>query len=399
MKSFSFYYLLSLSLFFISCNNDDTEGVDNIEGVLFFQDFRNDKSIDNFDGIEKTSNFISSEGLIICDSINPVYLTRDYSLSERSLELLCCYSNNAICSISNSISGSKYIIDINRKCLIIDGNLYNVDFLEPNVDFIFSIEKNYNRLYVKIYNSITKNEFIVNMINDGKGGCGKGNINPNSSEIQMPHGFYCINSLSGETTCKSIKVSTPRKRIRVLIYGDSITETEVYYPSSSFHQSWPQLVRQKIESTVTSGFSGKKIDDLIPIMKNEIPYLDVDYVLITIGTNGGNTIENLSEMVRFLLSNSIKPILNHIPCNESDSQLSVNQVIDKVRNTFNIAGADFDLATQDENGQVDKSMMFWEDYGPDYIKYRHDYWHHPNEKGSHSMFIQLMKDVPELFIE
>lgn len=63
--------------------------------AFFFQDFQKDKSIDNFDGIEKSNNYFSSEGLIICDSINPVYLTRDYSLSERSLELLCFYSNNA----------------------------------------------------------------------------------------------------------------------------------------------------------------------------------------------------------------------------------------------------------------------------------------------------------------
>ena len=51
----------------------------------------------------------------------------------------------------------------------------------------------------------------------------------------------------------------------------------------------------------------------------------------------------------------------------------------------------------DEYGNVNKTKMFWEDYGPDYIELKHDYWHHPNAKGSEAMFKQIKEDVPELF--
>ena len=92
------------------------------------------------------------------------------------------------------------------------------------------------------------------------------------------------------------------------------------------------------------------------------------------------------------------PILNNIPSNESGTQVSVNEVIDRVRRTMELQGARFDLATSlaGDGKEVDKSMMFWENYPPE-IYGGWQVWHHPNEKGSKAMFEQALKDLPELF--
>jgi len=51
------------------------------------------------------------------------------------------------------------------------------------------------------------------------------------------------------------------------------------------------------------------------------------YVLVTIGSNGGNTEDNLSELVEYILLQGSIPILNNIPCNESGTQQEANRLI------------------------------------------------------------------------
>ena len=131
-------------------------------------------------------------------------------------------------------------------------------------------------------------------------------------------------------------------------------------------------------------------------MKNELPYIQCDYVMVTIGTNGGNTEENLSELVRYIREQGAIPILNSIPCNESGTQIENNQLIEQVRKKFGINGCKFDIATSlnGDGKEVDKSMMYWEDYTG---SYGWQIYHHPNEKGGESMYKQTLIDIPEIY--
>jgi hypothetical protein len=128
-------------------------------------------------------------------------------------------------------------------------------------------------------------------------------------------------------------------------------------------------------------------------IKNELPYVKAKYVMVTIGTNGGNTEENLSELVEYIVSQGSIPILNNIPSNESGSQVPINIQIEKVRQKYGIKGCKFDLATSlnHEGKQVDNTTMWFEDY--DWGKI----YHHPNVKGSLQMYTRTLIDVPEIY--
>jgi hypothetical protein len=117
--------------------------------------------------------------------------------------------------------------------------------------------------------------------------------------------------------------------------------------------------------------------------------------MVTIGTNGGNTEANLSELVEYIKAQGATPILNNIPCNESGTQVAVNAVIDRVRRKYNLHGCRFDLATSvhGDGQQVDQTTMYWENYTNGWG----EVYHHPNEKGGRQMFEQSLRDVPEVY--
>jgi hypothetical protein len=99
-------------------------------------------------------------------------------------------------------------------------------------------------------------------------------------------------------------------------------------------------------------------------------------------------------LVEYILSVGSIPILNHIPCNESRTQVAVNALIDTVRAKYGIKGADFDLCTSlaGDGVNVNTDEMWWENYSTTYNVY-----HHPNVKGSTAMLAQALKDIPEIF--
>ena len=183
----------------------------------------------------------------------------------------------------------------------------------------------------------------------------------------------------------------------MLLYGDSITQPEGYYPTSTFPESWTQLIIDRLKGdAMSSGRGGGNIVMLSEFIRNELPYIKAKYVVVTIGTNGGNTEENLTELVRYIRSQGAIPILNNIPCNESGTQISNNAIIERVRSKEGINGCKFDLATSlDGDGKdVDKSLMFWEDYTG---SYGWQIYHHPNEKGALRMYRQTFVDIPEIY--
>ena len=196
---------------------------------------------------------------------------------------------------------------------------------------------------------------------------------------------------------KRITVCALKSRVKVLLYGDSITQPEGYFPTKTFSDSWTQLVIARLNgNAMSSGRGGGNISMLSEYIRNELPHIKAKYVMVTIGTNGGNTEENLTALVDYIRSQGSIPILNNIPCNESGTQVSNNVIIERVRSKEGIKGCRFDLPTSlvGDGKEVDKSLMFWEDYTG---SYGWQIYHHPNEKGGRRMFEQTLTDIPEIY--
>ncbi|RYE52045.1 MAG: SGNH/GDSL hydrolase family protein, partial [Sphingobacteriales bacterium] len=270
----------------------------------------------------------------------------------------------------------------------------SVDFLNSENEYMIEVHRNYQESKIRIVDLKTKRAAEVKATMDGSGGCGAGAV-AIGFHVGRQYDYYCFGLDRGTSMVISqITVMSKLHDLKLLIYGDSITEPEGYFPTSDFSKSWTQLIMQKVTGrSMSSGRGGTTIKELRERIKNELPFVKAKYVMITIGTNGGNTPENLGELVEYIQSQGAIPILNNIPSNESNTQIAANTMIAQVRNKYKIRGCRFDLATSINNDgkAVDTNTMWFEDY--DWGKI----YHHPNVKGSLQMYNQTLIDVPEIY--
>ena len=329
-------------------------------------------------------------------------LNKFYALAHRLVRYRFNPSPGTICIFQTDKKDFTLKVDIIGKKMFVLTNpetAVDVPFLKGGKDYDVEIIRNYQKMTVRILDAERKDSTEVTIVNDGTGGVGQGVVNQNTFSVGLGHDYYCFGVERGSMTVKRITVVAPKKVVRLLIYGDSITEPEAYYPTSLFPSAWTQMIIKKLDGdAISSGRSGYTINEVNNYIRNELPYIKAKYVMVTIGTNGGNTESNLIDLINFIQSYDAIPILNNIPCNESGTQMNENAVIDKVRRNLNLNGVRFDLATSlDGDGkEVDKTMMFWENYPP--TQYNGwQVWHHPNDKGSKAMFEQALNDVPEVF--
>ena len=341
----------------------------------------------------------TNEGLMITEKNDLVRLDKYYSLGERSVRYHVKFSENAKAVFQSNTGDFKVYIDLLNKSLYTETNptiSKKIDFINSNDEYLVEIYHAYQTAKVKIINIYTGQSDYLEMTNDGPGGHGAGVINT-AFRVGMQHDYYCFGLSEGDfLLVKQITILSRKSDLTLLIYGDSITEPEDYFPTNEFLESWTQLIMENINGpSMSSGRGGCTIHEILLRIKNELPYVKAKYVMITVGTNGGNTVENLSELVEYILSQNSIPILNNIPCNESQTQIEVNKQIEIVRKKYGINGCRFDWATsKDYKGvEVDRTTMFHEDYRDSWGQI----YHHPNVEGSKRMFIRTLVDSPEIY--
>ncbi|MFD2147350.1 SGNH/GDSL hydrolase family protein [Mucilaginibacter antarcticus] len=345
---------------------------------------------------QSTGNF-SADGLLLTSADKLVKLNYYYSLAGRSVQYKVKLSGDAVAAFQTDKGDFKAWVDVKNKTIAISTNpvmVKQVDFLTGDTEYTVEITRNYQESKIKIINPKNRKQAELGATNDGAGGHGTGAIAAGYG-VGMQHDYYTFGLQSGtQMLVKQIKVQAAQNNFKVLLYGDSITEPEGYFPTASFDQSWTQLVMAKVKGkSMCSGRGGTTINELLERIKNELPYIKSKYVMVTIGTNGGNTEQNLSQLVEYIHAQGSIPILNNIPSNEAGTQVPVNAMIDKIRLKYNIKGCKFDLATSlDQDGQkVDKSTMWFEEYSWGKI------YHHPNIKGAMQMYERSRMDLPELY--
>jgi len=348
----------------------------------------------------------TDNGLLVNKATNSVKLNRFYALAERKVRYEINAKANSIICFHSSEKDFQSVVDFANKKIFIRSSptqlSTNVDFLEAEKDYVVEITHQYLRSSIKITDPATGKSAEVYGDQDGCGGCGKGSINPNTFSVGMHWDHYCFKLEAGKgVLIKRIGVYALKPKVKLLIYGDSITQPEGYFMKSNFNRAWTQQIINKLGGNgMSSGRGGGQIGTVLEYIKHELPYIEAEYVMVTIGTNGGNTEANLTELVNYIKSFGAIPILNNVPCNESGTQRDLNPVIEKVRQNCKIKGCKFDLATSlgGDGMEVDKSMMFWEDY-TDYPAPMTGWqiYHHPNELGGDAMYQRTLIDIPEIY--
>lgn len=345
----------------------------------------------------------ASDGLRITKPGDFVKLDRYYSLADRTARYNVRLSEDAVALFQCDSKDFVAYVDMTTKNVgirIRSGRDQftprdtQAAFPNPSHDYIVEIKRYYNTMTVTLMDAYTGEEVNVSVASDGSGGAGSGSVH-RGVRVGLLHDYYTFGLESGsEMLVKQLSVLAGQCDYTLLLYGDSITEPESYYPAEMLDQAWPQLIMGNVKGkSATSGRSATQIKEIIERIKNELPYVKAKYVMVTIGTNGGNTEENLCELVEYILSQGSIPVLNNIPSNESNSQVETNAMIEKVRQKYGIKGCRFDLPTSlaKDGKEVDTSTMWTEFYGP------RSYFHHPNALGSRLMYLQTLLDVPEIY--
>jgi len=346
---------------------------------------------------EGTDARLAGDGLRMTTAGTLVKLNYYYALAERVIRYQVRFSADAVGVFQSDKGDFKAFVDIAGQRISIGTDPVTekkVDFLDANHDYLVEVHRDYQTSKLRVIDLFTGDVAEVAATMNGTGGCGSGTIGTGFL-VGRQYDFYCFGLTKGtELLVKQICVLAKESDLTLLIYGDSITEPEGYFPTADFPQSWTQLIMDHLSGkAMSSGRGGTTIHELLERIKNELPYVHAKYVMVTIGTNGGNTEENLSELVEYIRSQGSVPILNNIPSNESGTQIPANELIEKVRQKYGIKGCKFDWATSlNHDGQeVDTTTMYFEDY--DWGKI----YHHPNVKGSLQMYTRTLVDVPEIY--
>lgn len=340
------------------------------------------------------------EGMKITETGGLVRLDKYYSLGERSVRYLVQFADDAVGLFQSNSGDFKVSVNMIDQTVGIETNprtWKKMAFLQPEHEYLIEISRHYQTHTVQITDVYTGETDRIELTNNGAGGHTTGWTN-SGFHAGAQYDYYCVGLESGSSVLiKQITVLAGECDLVLLLYGDSITEPDGYFPTDDFSRAWTQLIMSKIKGrSISSGRGGCQIFEVLNRIKNELPYVKAKYVMVTIGTNGGNTEENLCELVEYILSQGSIPILNNIPSNESGTQIEVNRVIEKVRQKYNINGCKFDLATSlNHDGQeVDKTTMYYEDYS---ATLNWHVYHHPNVKGSQLMFLRTLIDTPEIY--
>lgn len=185
-------------------------------------------------------------------------------------------------------------------------------------------------------------------------------------------------------------------KYKLVIYGDSITEG---YEAENYTNGYAYRIANAVgnDRVKISARSGGTIGNILARIDNELSNIRTDYVMVTIGTNGGNTIENLTQLINKIKEYGAIPIINHVPCDYYNTAqgidgeelyLSRNRMIDEaiLANGGNIDCVRMDVATAKDHVPVNGAnrSLFKDSI-------------HPTDAGHELIFKQALIDCPYLF--
>lgn len=235
-------------------------------------------------------------------------------------------------------------------------------------DFVVRMVKEQRTNRIEVYDYLTGNVTSVETTSTAV-------LNDITNEFAggRQNGCPSIVGIAGTCLIKSFEIIAPTVSNPVIIYGDSITEGD----RVELGTRYGDIMKQKNSNVMISGMSGTQIDSVIDRIKSE-KALHPSLIIVTIGTNGGNSPENISALVKEVTDMNCQLILNHIPAKPDGSHIPVNDMIEQ---NWNGRSFRFDIATSNNNDpQQGQNLSLFADQ------------FHPNSEGHADMAKRIYLD-------
>jgi len=118
----------------------------------------------------------------------------------------------------------------------------------------------------------------------------------------------------------------------LIFSGDSITEGVTMDSTNSsnpnnLNNRYAELIRKSIGNCIISAKGGNQIDHVINLVNSEYKLINPKYLVVTIGTNGGNTLAKFKDLIDLCDANNIPLIINYTPCGLTDSYNQVRDIL------------------------------------------------------------------------
>ena len=246
---------------------------------------------------------------------------------------------------NGSVHASCVSYDFNAKKLIfgVKGTAETVPSAYKTVDISSVVNSADTRYYIEI--GRRRRQLYAAVTNYRTGIRVESTVIESGNNLIYPAGWLydeptIAQTFGAQAYLRNVKCYVPTD-VKIVFLGDSITEG---YGTKS-EECWATLCCDYFGNSINMGRSGatlpvhtqKQIDELLPVVKPK-------YVVVTIGTNGGNTATNLVAMVESIKKLNATPIVNYIYRKTSDVT-TVNDLIEELK----VPGARFDYATSVNN--------------------------------------------------
>ena len=215
---------------------------------------------------------------------------------------------------------------------------------------------------------------------------GGNTVEQNEFKGGRQNNIFGLRRLSGKSPfIKSVEISAAASSGPLMyITGDSVTEGDCVSEEDRFGKVMASWLDGKV---VFSAQSGSTVEGLKARIANEVPVLHPKFVMVTTGTDGSCTRDDLVGLVELIRSYDAIPVLNRIPVKNDGSSTAINETIGSVCEELGVASCRFDLATAYDG--EDTSRQNTEFFSSDYV--------HPNEDGHYAMAKRLF-DIPGILL-
>lgn len=356
--------------------------------------FRN-RTVDDFNDNSWTDNKLSLTNAGALGEENKLILEREYAIKD-----------------------SRYIVDfsVENEAVVYIGSVNGVDALNESTQFSIDFTNQNINVFSK-YNGTIKKTISIQNVSDYANKTFRFIIKRNvgwyltitlinlTDNTLIYHGnleqgfglmrdkIFCY-STGAAMSVKDLYIDVPvgsNGECLLIILGDSITEG---YLSGDDYGTYSVRIMNMFPSGTAkvSGRNGGTINGVLKRLESEVKLLKPKYVMVGIGTNNGNTEENLTQLINRIYELGAIPIINRIPCMSNSIQSANNNLIESVVNDFRNNGKEIYSCMMNVATAINRNL----DDGFDASKFNPDYVH-PNSKGHLDMFLQSMIDIPFMF--